>query len=63
MSIDLGRNGISGNGHNVAVHSVVAIALVAAIAGITSIPGGGAWAIGVKDDPGGNYDTLIMYHP
>jgi hypothetical protein len=32
------------------------------IAGITSVPGGGLWAVGVSSS-NGNFSTLIMYHP
>jgi len=31
-------------------------------AGITAIPGGGLWAVGVTSNPQGNYETLIEYH-
>jgi hypothetical protein len=30
--------------------------------GITSVPGGGLWAVGVTSNKG-NYSTLIAYHP
>jgi hypothetical protein len=32
------------------------------LAGITAIPGGGLWAVGVTSN-NGNFSTLIMYHP
>lgn len=31
-------------------------------AGITAIPGGGLWAVGVTSNPQGNYATLIEFH-
>ena len=31
-------------------------------AAITTIPGGGMWAVGVTSNPSGNYSTLIEYH-
>jgi hypothetical protein len=31
-------------------------------AGITAVPGGGLWAVGVPSN-NGNYSTLIAYHP
>jgi hypothetical protein len=33
------------------------------LAGITAIPGGGMWAVGVTSSGAGNFSTLIMYHP
>jgi hypothetical protein len=33
------------------------------LAGITAIPGGGMWAVGVTSSGTGNFSTLIMYHP
>jgi hypothetical protein len=32
-------------------------------AGITSVPGGGMWAVGVTGNSKGNYASLIEYHP
>jgi hypothetical protein len=32
------------------------------LAGITAVPGGGLWAVGVSSSKG-NFSTLIMYHP
>jgi phosphoesterase family protein len=32
------------------------------LAGITAVPGGGMWAVGVSSSKG-NFSTLIMYHP
>jgi hypothetical protein len=32
-------------------------------AGVTAIPGGGVWAVGVRGNANGNYSTLIEYHP
>ena len=33
------------------------------LAGITAIPGGGLWAVGVTSSGTSNFSTLIMYHP
>jgi hypothetical protein len=33
------------------------------LSAITSIPGGGMWAVGVTTNAAGNYATLIEYHP
>jgi hypothetical protein len=33
------------------------------LGGITAIPGGGVWAVGVQTNAQGNYSTLIEYHP
>lgn len=33
------------------------------LAGITAVPGGSLWAVGVATRTNGNFETLVLYHP